>query len=125
VTVTLPNGTTTTDGVIASVGTVASGSGSNATIPVYVNLRHPAAAGDFDQAPVTVNITNASANNVLVVPVSALLAQTNGGYAVEVVEANNGRRQVAVTPGVFDDASGTVSVTGDLTPGQKVVVPSS
>jgi multidrug efflux pump subunit AcrA (membrane-fusion protein) len=125
VTVTLPDGTTTTDGVIASVGKVASGSGSNATIPVYVNLKHPAAAGDFDQAPVTVNITNASANNVLVVPVSALLAQPNGGYEVEVVGANNSRRQVAVTPGVFDDASGTVSVTGDLTPGQKVVVPSS
>ncbi len=125
VTVTLPNGTSTTDGVIASVGTVASGSGSNATIPVYVNLKHPAAAGDFDEAPVTVNITNASANNALIVPVSALLAQTNGGYEVEVVGANNSRRQVAVTPGVFDDASGTVSVTGDLTPGEKIVVPSS
>ena len=122
VTVTMPDGSTT-DGVIASVGTVASGSGSNATIPVYVNLKHPAAAGQLDQAPVTVNITNASATNVLVVPVGALLAQSNGGYAVEVVGANNIRSQVAVSPGVFDDANGTVSVTGNLASGEKVVVP--
>jgi hypothetical protein len=124
VTVTMPDNSTT-DGVIDSVGTVASGSGSNATIPVYVNLNHPAAAGNLDQAPVMVNITNASAKHVLVVPVSALVAQTGGAYAVEVLGANNTRHLVTVTPGVFDDASGMVSVTGNLTPGQKVVVPSS
>jgi multidrug efflux pump subunit AcrA (membrane-fusion protein) len=124
VTITMPD-TSATDGVIASVGTVASGSGSNATIPVYVNLNHPAAAGNLDQAPVTVNITNASAKNVLIVPVSALLAQPGGGYAVQVVGANNAQHLVTVNPGVFDDASGMVSVTGNLSPGQKVVVPAS
>jgi multidrug efflux pump subunit AcrA (membrane-fusion protein) len=90
-----------------------------------VELNHPAAARNLDQAPVTVNITNATANNALVVPVNALLAQPGGGYAVEVAGAGNTRHRVTVTPGVFDDATGMVSVTGNLTPGQKVVVPSS
>jgi hypothetical protein len=122
VTVTLPDGSTTA-GVITSVGTVASGSGSNATIPVYVKLTRPGAAGSLDQAPVTVNITTASAPNVLAVPVGALLAQSSGGYAVEVAGAGGSRHLVPVTTGLFDDVAGMVQVTGALTPGQRVVVP--
>jgi multidrug efflux pump subunit AcrA (membrane-fusion protein) len=124
VTITMPGGSTT-DGVITSVGTVASGTGSNATVNVYVQLKDPKAAGTLDQAPVTVNITNSQASNVTIVPVSALLAQPGGGYAVEVVGAGNTRRLVNVTTGVFDDSSGMVQVTGNLTPGQEVVVPAS
>ena len=63
VSITLPDGTTTL-GVVSSVGTVAttSGSGGNpaTTIPVQVTLTDPGAAGTLDQAPVTVNITTAS-----------------------------------------------------------------
>jgi hypothetical protein len=125
VTVTLPDGADT-PGVISSVGTVASGSGSNATIPVTVTLTHPQAAGSLDQAPVTVNITTASVSNALVVPVGALLAQSSGGYAVEVIGAGETRHLVPVTAGpIFDDSAGLVQVTGALTPGQHVVVPSS
>jgi hypothetical protein len=124
VTVTLPDGSTT-PGVITSVGRVASGSGSTATIPVYVKLTDPKAAGSLDQAPVTVNITTASASNALVVPVGALLAQPSGGYAVEVVGAGNTRHLVPVTAGLSDDVAGVVQVTGNLTPGERVVVPSS
>ena len=51
--------------MVSSVGTVAttSGSGGNptTTIPVQVTLTDPGAAGTLDQAPVTVNITTASA----------------------------------------------------------------
>src|ERR1700733_10756858 len=75
VTVTLPDGSST-PGTVSSVGTVASGPGSNATIPVTVTLTDPGEAGTLDQAPVTVNITTASAKNALVVPVAALLAQS-------------------------------------------------
>jgi hypothetical protein len=122
VSVTLPDGSTT-PGVITSVGTVASGSSSSATVPVSVKLTNPAAAGSLDQAPVTVNITTASASNVLVVEVGALLAQPSGGYAVEVVGAGNTRRLVPVTVGLFDDTAGLVQVTGNLKPGERVVVP--
>jgi hypothetical protein len=128
VSITLPDGTTT-PGVVSSVGTVATTTsgpqGPVTTIPVQVNLTDPKAAGSLDQAPVTVNITTATAKKVLVVPVGALLAQSSGGYAVEVAGPGNTRRWVPVTPGIFDDADGLVQVTGALTPGQRVVVPAS
>jgi hypothetical protein len=124
--VTLPEGNTT-PGVVSSVGKVAttsnSGSGPTTTIPVQVKLTHPGAAGSLDQAPVTVNITTASAHNALAVPVTALVAQSSGGYAVEVVRPGNTRRWVPVQVGpVFDDTNGLVQVTGALPPGQRVVV---
>jgi hypothetical protein len=124
VTVTLPDGNTT-PGVITSVGTVASGSGSNATIPVYVKLTKPSVAGSLDQAPVTVNITTATAPGALAVPVAALLAQSSGGYVVEVAGAGGTRHLVPVQVGLYDQAAGMVQVTGALTPGEQVVVPSS
>jgi hypothetical protein len=128
VTVTLPDGTTT-PGVVSAVGEVAttSGSGPDATttIPVEVTLTDPKAAGALDQAPVTVNITTATARSALGVPVGALLAQSSGRYAVEVVGAGNTRHLVPVMIGIFDDADGMVQVSGALTPGQLVVVPAT
>ncbi len=130
VTVTLPDGTTT-PGVISSVGTVAtttSGPGQNpaTTIPVQVKLTDPGAAGTLDQAPVTVNITTESSPGpVLAVPVTALVAQSPGGYVVEVAGPGNTRRWVPVRPGIFDDTDGLVQVTGALTPGLRVVVAAS
>ncbi len=104
---------------------MASGTASNATIQVTVTLTHPSAAGTLEQAPVTVYITTASVSHALAVPVAALLAQSSGGYAVEVTGAGNTRRLVPVTAGIFDDTSGLVQVTGALTPGQHVVVPAT
>jgi hypothetical protein len=130
VTVTLPDGTTV-PGLISSVGAVATTTqgqqeqGPTTTIPVQVKLTDPEAAGTLDQAPVTVNITTASAKNTLAVPVSALLAQSPRGYDVEVAGRGSRRRWVPVQPGIFDDASGLVQVTGALRPGLHVVVASS
>jgi hypothetical protein len=140
VAVTLPSGATTS-GVVSSVSNVAtsssssgssgssssgsSGSGTAATVTVEVSLDNPKAAGSLNQAPVTVTITTGSVSNALVIPVTALLAQGNGGYAVEVIDAGGRRHLVTVTPGVFDDAAGLVQVTGNLAPGQKVVVPAT
>lgn len=128
VTVTLPNGTPAR-GAVSSVGKVATtsqaGGNTTTTIPVQVTLTDPRAAGTLDQAPVTVNITTGSARNVLVVPVTALLAQSSGRYVVEVIGPGNTRRYVPVSPGIFDDTSSTVQVTGALTPGQRVVVAAS
>jgi hypothetical protein len=137
VTVTLPAGAAT-PGVVSSVGTVAAtasgadqGQGQSGsptvTIPVQVNLTDPRAAGTLDQAPVTVNITTGSSSGpVLAVPATALVAQASGGYAVEVVGPGTTRRWVPVQAGpVFDDGAGLVQVTGNLTPGQRVVVAAS
>jgi hypothetical protein len=125
VTITLPDGADT-PGKISSVGTVASGTAGGATIPVTVTLTHPSAAGTLDQAPVTVYITTGSSPGpVLSVPVAALLAQSPGGYAVEVIGAGNTRRLVPVKTGIFDDNSGLVQVTGALSAGEQVVVPAT
>jgi len=146
VSITLPDGSVT-PGVVSQVGRVAtspnspsggagggsagqagnssnssaSGSGA-ATITVLVSLAHPKAAGKLNQAPVTVTITTGSVSSALTVPVDALLAQPGGGYAVEVT-GPGGHHLVRVTPGMFDDAAGKVQVSGNLTPGQHVVVP--
>jgi hypothetical protein len=135
VTITLPNSQSTA-GVISSVGTVAatpasstqgnggSGSSSAPTVTVLVNPTDPAATGTWDQAPVNVTITTGTVSYVLVVPVDALLAQTGGGYAVEVVDADGIHHLVPVTLGLFDDADGLVQVGGsELLAGQRVVVP--
>jgi hypothetical protein len=142
VSITLPDGSVT-PGVISQVSRVASSSsssgnsggsggsaggsggnssGSGATITVLASLTHPAAAGKLNSAPVTVTITTGSVSNALTVPVAALLAQPGGRYAVEVT-GPGGHHLVTVTPGLFDDAAGLVQVTGNLTPGQHVVVP--
>lgn len=147
VSITLPNNQTTS-GVVSSVGTVAtcpSGSGgsgsssaapgtdtcssgnsegSSPTINVDVTPSHPALAGQWDQAPVQVGITTATVRDALVVPVTALLAESTGGYAVEVVGAGQNTHLVSVSLGLFDEADGLVAVTGSsLAAGQRVVVP--
>jgi hypothetical protein len=151
VSITLPNNRTT-PGLVSSVGAVATcpsssgsgGSGSSSaapgtdtcssassgsstpTITVDVAPSHPAATGTWDQAPVQVGITTASVPNALVVPVTALLARSGGGYAVEVVGAGVSNHLVTVSLGLFDDAEGLVAITGSgLTAGQKVVVAST
>ncbi len=124
VTITLPTGQTT-PGVVSSVGRVATG-GTTPTVPVLVRLTDAKAAGTLDQAPVTVSITTASVSNALVVPVSALLAQASGGYAVEEVTAGGRHHLVPVSLGLFDDAAGLVQVSGPgLAAGERIVVPSS
>jgi peptidoglycan hydrolase-like protein with peptidoglycan-binding domain len=123
VTITLPNGTNT-PGVVTSIGTVAATTNSGTTINVQVTLNDPAAAGRLTSAPVQVSIVTASASNVLSVPVDALLATVDGGYAVEEPTARGTRRIIPVTLGLFDNAAGTVQVTGPgLAAGQQVVVP--
>lgn len=130
--ITLPDGSTT-PGVVSRIGTVATSSGSGSgsdsssvTIPVYIRLTHPKAAGTLDQAPVQVLITTDKVKDALIVPVTALLARAGGGYAVETVSADGGRQLVPVEVGLFDDADGLVQVQSPtLTAGQQVVVPAT
>jgi hypothetical protein len=130
VTITLPNGSTT-PGRVTSVGKVAAvpsnspgGPESGPTVPVHIELIHPRAAGSLDQALVEVAITDRTVHDVLAAPVTALLARSGGGYAVEVVAGDGTHHLVQVTPGLFDDVAGMVQVSGPgLRAGQRVVVP--
>jgi hypothetical protein len=91
-----------------------------------VAFSDPGATGTWDQAPVQVGITTASVPDALTVPVAALLAQSGGGYAVEVVGAGPSNHLVTVSLGLFDDADGLVQVSGSgLAAGEKVVVPAT
>jgi hypothetical protein len=126
VTITLPDNSTT-PGVVASIGTVATAgqNGGSPTVTMTVRPLDPSATGSIDQAPVDVAITTASVRSALVVPVDALLALAGGGYAVEEVSTGGRHHLVAVSLGLFDDADGLVQVTGSaLAAGQRVVVPS-
>jgi peptidoglycan hydrolase-like protein with peptidoglycan-binding domain len=97
--------------------------GPSATVPVTISLEHPGAARGLDQVPVQVGITDTVRHHVLAVPIAALLALAQGGYAVA-VEHHGTRTLIAVTPGVFD--GGRVQVTSSqLRPGMRVEVPSS
>lgn len=131
VTITLPDNQTTPGRVsyVASVAVAPAsehGEESTPTIEVDITPTEPQATGHLDQAPVQVSITTASAENVLVVPVTALLALAGGGYAVEEVQARGVHRLLAVTLGLFDDEAGDVQVSGpELAAGQRVVVPST
>ena len=129
VSITLPDNQTA-PGVVSYVGTVATtppssgGTSSTPVITVDVTPSDPAATGHLDQAPVQVSITTATVSGVLIVPVDALVSLAGGGYAVEVVEPGGTHELVAVTLGLFDDAGGTVQVSGaGLDAGQHVVVP--
>jgi peptidoglycan hydrolase-like protein with peptidoglycan-binding domain len=111
-------------GRISEVGRVAQTSGDppnqTTTIPVTVALDNPNAGGRLDQAPVDVYVTTQSRKGVLAVPVTALLALAEGGYAVETVDAAGQHHLVAVQLGVF--SNGMVEVAGaGLRPGMRVV----
>jgi peptidoglycan hydrolase-like protein with peptidoglycan-binding domain len=128
----LPSGRTV-KGTITEVGKVATtpsptsggsgGSSDEATIPVTIRVDQPRQTGDLDQAPVKVDFVKERKRNVLAVPVTALVALAEGGYAVEVSDpTTNTTHLVKVTTGLF--AGGQVEVTGaGLRQGQRVVVP--
>ena len=146
----LPDGSTV-GGTVAAVSTVAETAsdgqgGTTTTLPVTITLDAPGAGGSLDEAPVEVIVVTERREDVLTVPVSALVALLEGGYAVEVVDDTDGTapaasgdpaaspapsgsagatatRLVPVEPGLFD--RGYVEITADgLEDGDLVVVPS-
>jgi multidrug efflux pump subunit AcrA (membrane-fusion protein) len=95
-------------------------------VEVRIDLADESLVAGIDEAPVDVDVASSTAEAVLAVPVEALLALAEGGYAVEVVASDGGdqegsTRLVAVEVGTFAD--GLVEVTGDVEPGDVVVVP--
>ncbi len=153
VSVVLPDGTSTVGGHVETVGSVAScpggggtgtgssggpagqspcssggsngsgGSNSSPTVTVTITLDHTPPGAGLDQAPVNVNITAQRADNVLAVPVNALLALQGGGFGVDVVTGKTSHL-VGVTTGLYSNTLVQVSGPG-ITAGTRVEVPSS
>ncbi|MFI6640017.1 peptidoglycan-binding protein [Streptomyces sp. NPDC050504] len=132
VTVVLPDGTEV-PGTVASVSRIATGGaggadaggpgqdGGPAKVDVTVRLKRDGGAGaeNLDAASVRVRFTTATRDGVLAVPVAALVALREGGYAVQVP----GGALIAVKTGMF--ARGMVEVTGEgLRAGTRVVTAS-
>jgi hypothetical protein len=90
-----------------------------ATVQLMVKLASPPGLGDLDQAPVALLVTAATRQGVLLVPLVALTPKPGGGFRVRLSTGSF----VEVRPGLFDEVTGTVEVTGALTPGQLVQVP--
>lgn len=124
----LPDGSTVS-GTVSEIGTVAEaatdefGNQSDPTVAVTISPELPEGAASYEQAPVEVRITRQSRENVLAVPVNALVALLEGGYAVERVADDGTTTLVGVELGLFQD--GWVEVRSDgLDEGDAVAVPS-
>ncbi len=128
-TVTLPDGSTM-DAEVREVGTVATPTESEseseseepsaeATLPVTLTLADTKLARGLSAAPVTVDLTRERRKQVLTVPVTALVALVEGGFAV--------RREtgelVAIETGLYSD--GYVEVASGLAEGDRVEVPAA
>ncbi len=127
VALTFPDGKATTGAVskIAPLvsgqpgGSAANSQAASAKLTIVSNL-----AG-FDGTSVTVGLTLKYVKQVLAVPITALLALAEGGYGVEILDANDRRRLVAAQTGLFDEKANLVEVSGpDLAEGVRVVIPS-
>jgi len=121
--VTLPNGGTI-KATITEVGSPVADSGSgddasptDARIPVTLTPDSGRKLRGLDSAPATVEFTRAVHKDVLAVPVTALVALSEGGFALKL----EGGQLVAVTTGLY--AGGYVEITQGLTEGQQVEVP--
>ncbi|MFE5596152.1 peptidoglycan-binding protein [Streptomyces sp. NPDC056549] len=122
VTVGLPDGTSV-KGRVASVGRQATppegdGTGGPPTVPVTITLADQRALGRLESGPVSVEYVGRKRENVLTVPVAALVALAEGGHGLETEDG----RFVSARTGLFAD--GLVEVSGPaLRAGLKVRIP--
>ena len=130
----LPSGAVT-PGVITAIGPPAPAGGSGgspgsatggsqqaaAATVLTVTPLHPWRTGKGPDVPVQVSLTTQSANGVLAVPVSALLALQGGGYGLEVAGPSGAHHLVAVRTGIFAGSMVQVSGAG-IAAGTRVVV---
>jgi membrane fusion protein, multidrug efflux system len=119
--ITMPDLSVTT-GVVREIAAVATipEEGGQASFLATVELDDPSVAEGIDDAPVTVAVITDRVDKATAVPVEALVALAEGGYALE-VEDGSVTDLVAVEPGFYAD--GLVEVTGGVSPGDRVVVP--
>jgi peptidoglycan hydrolase-like protein with peptidoglycan-binding domain len=98
------------------------GAEASSTVGFRVRLNNPRVAGKLAQAPVTIDVARERANDVLSVPVTALLALDGGGYGVQVMK-NGVPTLVAVRPGFYSDDGYVEIEPGAVEAGARVVVP--
>ena len=123
----LPDGTDTT-GTVTDIGTEAESSptdpNTTPTVPVQITLADPATATGFDSGSVDVTLERSREDAVLAVPVTALLALSEGGYALEVLDDPQTGASHLVRVEIGTVADGYVAVTGDgVDEGVAVVLP--
>lgn len=126
--VTLPDGSSI-EGIIQTVGAPVSrpdpdGGAASVVIPVRVGIADQEAIADLALASVTVSFASALRDDVLTVPVDALVPIDDTHYAVELPPGDSatGRELVPVTIGAV--ASGRVEISGTgIAAGLLVVVP--
>ncbi|MEU8524496.1 peptidoglycan-binding protein [Streptomyces sp. NPDC048629] len=125
--VTLPDGAVARGTVteVSTVSTPAEGQKKAETkikvVVGFTDARAVAAVRAYDEAGVHVVFTADTRENVLTVPVSALLVLAEGGFGVELVEGATSR-YVPVTTGLF--AGGRVEISGrGISRGAQVGVP--
>jgi hypothetical protein len=108
VTVTLPSGDPTSGrvGSISRVVATPDGQDTEPSSTATITLDHPSTIRHLDSASVQVQFTTEARKGVLAVPVGALLALREGGYALQV----QGGNLLPVTVGLF--AKGMVEVSG-------------
>jgi hypothetical protein len=118
-TVTLPNDDEV-DGAVVSIGDAKVGEDGSVTFPVEISTD---ALDVADGTQVDITVDTVSAKDATAVPADTILALAEGGYAVEVPDSTSvtGTKLVGVELGEFAD--GWVQITGDVKPGDQVVVP--
>jgi len=117
----LPDGTIVA-GTIYGIGKAVDKDADSGETTIDLDIALNEDPGGYDDAPIKVHLTKATAEGVLAVPVAALLALAEGGYAVEKVGADGSSQLIPVELGAFAD--GWVEISGDLSEGDEVVVPS-
>jgi multidrug efflux system membrane fusion protein len=125
VTVTLPDGKTARGKITKAelvIKPAEEQEPASTAVEVTVAIDDAKAVAGLDSATVDVGFTASQREDVLTVPVAALLALAEGGYGVQVVDGTV-TRIVAVETGMF--ATGRVEVSGDgIAEGTTVGMPS-
>ncbi|MBO3737564.1 peptidoglycan-binding protein [Actinoplanes flavus] len=115
-TVELPDGATV-PATVTDIGTPTSREKGGATLPVELAVAEQQRLGRYQVATVQVVLAAETREDVLAVPVTALVARPGGGYAV-----TTGGDYLPVTTGLF--SGGYVEISGDgVTEGLPVGVP--
>jgi len=115
---TLPDGSAT-DGTVTAVELATVDDAQQ--LDVSISATGDAVAGLLEGASIQAKLDQVVASDVLVVPVTALVALSGGGYGVQKVLADGSSQYVPVTAGAF--AATSVEISGDdVAEGDEVVV---